>query len=555
MPIIKTIEGKYRDRPEIRRRYRLVMEGDHWLDGEGWAGPQPKGDNRQAVMELIKREFVYKNLLGEVCRRHRNSLVGREPIWRFSPDRPMSAEEQPTDEEQTLAKVAESALTIWWDRQKALLALQEAVMTCLWAKEGLNGVGYLRLYIPESKLEGEPGSLERLVPAVNLEEAMDYIYVHALSPLKGGIIKDLDDQPLAGYYHYKGEDGKDYLEINALAKTLAADKMLKNDTLYAADDTVVQLRNLSEGTVVAEAGYQLGGRLLTVEISRDEVLVSDSIISQQKQYNMAYTMMGRNVVQGGFLERTVLNAQLPGSFVDENGNPSDSGTVFKPDPVHVGPGSLNFLTGYPVKNELGEIINYTTPNVVYKDPVPVTTFIDTMNAAKEGIYEEAQQLFVLISGDATSSGQSRIQAANDFISSLGETAIAVESAVRQLLETVLAWGAYFADEPRRFESMRADVQASISAVAPTPDEIRVNIEQFNAGLLSRETTMARNGVEDVDAEAKRIEQELVQEAEARMARIQAGLIPGTLLDSEEPGQESSREENAVEVEAERQPVA
>lgn len=536
--LLDMIAEEQRIRASTVDRKRMI-EGDHWLDGRGWVGPKPPGDKAPQVMAMIRDQFVWKNVVAEICRRHRDSVVGKEPSWAMIVRRPLALDEEPTEDEQALIQEAEAALTVWWDRQEALTAIQAAVLKLLWAKLGSStrSVAPLRLYLPTRMLEVGPTG-ERYVPRVTLQEAMEYIYIHEVSPLVGGVVYDSDGDPLAGYYSYK-EDDKDYLEITALARTLAEFDMLRNAGLYADEDTVVQIRS-NTGEVVQEAAYQIGGRLMMVELQREDVLLTDSVLSQQKLMNMAMTMMGRNVVLGGFLERTILNAQMPGKFVGEDGNPDPAGTKFEPDPMFVGAGAVNFLSGHPIRDETGTVVNYATPNVVYRDPVSVETFMDTVAAARESIYEEAQQLHVLISGDAASSGQSRIQATNDFVSSLGTTAIGLASGLRVLLETVVSLGAYFSNAPERFESLRAEVTARLSAVQPSPEEIKTNLLQYNGGVLSRETTMARNGVEDVAAERQRILAEYEE-------FVSQSPPPGTLdPQDEDQGQDEGAEEEAGE---------
>jgi hypothetical protein len=168
--------------------------------------------------------------------------------------------------------------------------------------------------------------------------------------------------------------------------------------------------------------------------------------------NLAKTMLARNVVLGGFLERIILNAQLPGEYVEDA---TTKKKTFVPSPLKTGAGTTNVLAGLPVSDATGRVTGYATPTIIYRDPVPVTTFNDTALAAYRGMLEEVHQLHAAIAGDATASGESRRQARADFEASLGATIAEVEAAGRWLLETALALAAAFSNQAGRFDALRA----------------------------------------------------------------------------------------------------
>lgn len=93
----------------------------------------------------------------------------------------------------------------------------------------------------------------------------------------------------------------------------------------------------------------------------------------------------------------------------------------------------------------------------------------------------------------------------DFLSSLEPTRIALEQLVRWVLNTVLKLATHFtgAATPKHTIS----VQARISAVQPTPQEIDSALQLHERGLISQETAHAKMGIEDSKAELKRIETE------------------------------------------------
>jgi hypothetical protein len=169
------------------------------------------------------------------------------------------------------------------------------------------------------------------------------------------------------------------------------------------------------------------------------------------------------------------------------------------------------------------------------DPVSPDTFTATQAALYARILGEMDQIHALISGDATASGESRIQARAQFLASLRPTAAAVEGALRAILDAALAWAAAAVGQGGRFALIRADVTCQIDAGPLTSDERRLIIEQQAAGLLSEETAMGLLGVDDVDAERAKIAAERA-ERQARAPQIAPRTAPAL------PGQEPAEDE-------------
>ena len=273
------------------------------------------------------------------------------------------------------------------------------------------------------------------------------------------------------------------------------------------------------------APLDLGGRLTIYALRRDP-LITPQVRQQQRLLNLAKTMLGRNVVLGGFLERIILNAQLPGTIA------VDSATglkTFTPDPLKLGAGTTNVFAGLPITDEGGRVTGYATPSVIYRDPVPVTTFEETARSAYLGILEETQQLYAAIAGDATASGESRAQARADFTLSLGDTIAQVEQAGRWLIETALALAAAFSGQAGRYEALRATFSCRVDTGPITADEQDQTRQNVAANLLSEESGMERIGVADVDAEKTKIAAQRENAQQARQTNATAILGRAGLL--------------------------
>jgi hypothetical protein len=206
--------------------------------------------------------------------------------------------------------------------------------------------------------------------------------------------------------------------------------------------------------------------------------------------------MGRNVDTAAFTEVTYANAERPGVWVNDPLDPT--GRRFEPAVLNLGPGHRLWLRG--LETEQG----YTTPTMNVRQPTDPAAFTATADYLVYTAYREARQLHALIAKDATASGESRRQAAADFVGSLGSTARAVEGLCRWLL-TVTHRLAYALTGGVAPSNVRAVVRCQIGGVTPTVEEIREAREGVAAGLLDRSTYQSRAGVDDPEAEDSMIE--------------------------------------------------
>lgn len=466
--------------------------GDHWQNGAGWTGPRPAVTDTDALTVLadIRKAFVSKNVVKEIVNRHSDGVLGREPNWALTPRRPLADDEAPTPEEQVLIDEAEAALTAWWDAREALMVVQEALLRALRA----DGRAFLRVYVPPGDLD-EQGQ----VPVGTLSESLERIWLHAPETGQAAMKTDQRTMQRAGVYAYE-EDHIQQIELTYVDEV---------------DQTVVRILRGGEDAASEQVALPIGGRLILYEL-RVDPLVTEQVRQNQALLNMARTMMGRNVVLAGFLERIILNGQMPGRYEE------DTATGLKrfiPAPFRVGAGTTNFIAGTAYTDEDGKT-HVASPSVVYRDPVPVTTFEDTEQSAYRAILEEAHQLHALISGDAVASGESRKQARADFETSLQQSASRVQAAGRWLIETVLSMSAFFSGQPGRYDSLRAVFEVRIDAGPLSADELREISDRVDKKLLSRETAMSLQGVEDTDAEMQRIESETERFTPPTMSAIE-----------------------------------
>ncbi len=491
--------------------------GDHWQGGAGWTGPRLAATHAlyAETWATIQSSFVSSNKIREVVRREVMAAVGDAPAWSLTPRRALPPDGQPSAEEQALIAEGMALVRDWWDQRQMQSLLEEMVAMAAWG-----GRGVLRLFVP-------PGLLvDGVLPqAGSLAEGLAAIQVHCPEPSMAAVAIDPRTRAEVGVYAYTEEvDGQQvgrcelvYLSGGAGERGSGGDS--STALRSAQNDKLTVLRVMGpDGRDVQEPGVlNLGGRLTMHEIRRP-VLVSEQVRSLQKGINKTLTMMDRNGTQGGFLERIVTNAQLPGKMVPDPDHPGL--TKWAPEPMHLGPGTTNFLAGVVVRDAEGNE-SIATPGVHYRDPVSPTTFIETKEALYRALLEEVQQVHVLLADAGSASGESRRQARAEFEQAVRLSASLAEDALRWLVESVLAMASLFAGQPGYFESLRASAEAHVNLGPVSADEVRVNAEQVAADLLSPETAMARNGVRDVPAELERIAAAKAARAELASMMLEA----------------------------------
>lgn len=239
-----------------------------------------------------------------------------------------------------------------------------------------------------------------------------------------------------------------------------------------------------------------GGRLPVFEIN-GKCLLTDAIKQGQNAINKTLTYKGKNLEAAGFLQRFVLNGQPPGEWIE---NPQTGNTEFIPSqkPIEVGSNITTFISGKPLgdpRNPKG----YTNPSITYKDPVPLSTFQDSMRIDCAKIYYQAGLAYLTYSDLGNISGASRQMLRDDFLLRLGVYKRNIESTLNRLFSIVI--NALAKDYPV-LKGCKPIVKLNLSVI-PSIEERQENLEDVKAGVMSIPSAIAKNGL-DVTSELELI---------------------------------------------------
>lgn len=470
-----------------------------------------------------------------------------------------------SDPNTALIVEAESALTAWWDERQLHTLFDKIVTTAL-----LSGYATVRVFVPAGLIE------ENGFKAKDLQSALKMIYVDAPDPTEAGVATDDYTMRKIGAYFFVEDDGTEMVELVyhtagsdqplTIMRTVPASAVSEDDAYPAAGTTqrldpktarpVSGGRNAAPGGPVSpgdasepdadgdnmfadEATLDLGGRLTMYELQVPK-MITEQVRALQRAINKALTMGDNNVNLAGFLERTILNGQVPGYIEEQEMANGAKRKIFRREKYEVGGGSVNFIQGVPVFDNNGKTVGMANPSIVYKDPTESRVFDDTASWFYRSLLESVDQVHYLLAGEQYASGESRKQARADFEASLRKTIAGLNEMGRWMLETALALASAMTSQQGRFEALRCTFNGRIDPGPATVEGIRSAIELNAARGLSVRSMMSWSGVDDVDAELRLMQEEdelglsaQAQQLAQAQAELDANRLAGNLKQEEQ----------------------
>lgn len=512
------------DRKAILQENRDYYSGDHWRNGKGWVGPWPTIPERcvpaQArvvhwLQNQIRVGFVSINAIKEGVDRDVMGVAGIEPRWGFAPSEiELPANAAPASEAATAAVArakakaqrAEDLATRWWDRHDGHGHVQAIAEKLLYGAGPITEVAG-RFYIPAAMLQDEivdgKTTGRKVLRVASIEDALDKIHFEALDPDQGRVVHDPETLAEIGIKPTKrGEE--QVVEVTYLDPTSDAERPM---TVLAT------IRGDTRSAITLD----LRGHVPMMTVTRKE-FVTEQCRQSQKALNFAASMVKRNTETGGFLQDTILNADLPGHVVGEGDE-----ARFVADPIERGPLALNSFRGIALENDQGQVTGITDPVIDHREPVDPASTIKAKTEHYSDILGGFNQRHVLIAGDAMTSGVSRIQAKGDHTAELRRTQTPVEKLGRWMIETVVLLANALANPTESntiLDGLRSTFSCQLDSGPIDPTDRAENLAEMGAGALSRTTTIERNGIIDVDAELARIAGESSGGLDAELKRAQ-----------------------------------
>lgn len=521
------------DRLAILKTNRAFNDGDHWQNGDGWIGPWPipQPESKRAhqrfvqwMQAQIRRGFLSKNAIKECIDREVAGVVGIEARWGFAPTEielpanatpDSEAAKAAIDRAKAKAQRAEDLATRWWNKRSGQALVQDAAAKLLTGAEPVAEVTG-RYYIPASMLADEVDDAgkktgRKRLNVSSIEDAIDLIHFEVLDAESGRVVQHPDTLAEIGLKPTKRGE-QQVIEVTYLDQTNASPRKTIIATI-GGDKTVA-------------TPLDLGGRLTMLTVTR-KAFLSVQTRESQRALNYSTTTVKRNVETAGFLREIILNAHIPGHYEGEGDD-----RHYVADPIEQGPTSLNAFSGIEQEDAAGNK-TLTTPNVVFQEPVDPTPTITAKHEFYADILDACHQKHVMISGDATASGESRIQARADHIAELRLTQAPIEQLGRWMLETLIVLADALANNGNQsgvLNGLRANFSCYLDAGPVDPADRAQNLAEMNAGALSKTSTIERNGTVDVDAEVARIRSEpnAGLDAELKRAQIYAAWVAGSV---------------------------
>jgi hypothetical protein len=494
----------------------LFFQGEHFgKNGEFWTGPRPADANNPAALRNVKTEFASKNGIKEATVGHRDGVVSREPEWTFAVRRSpakkgdivngveLKEDEKPNPDEQARIRELNATMTEWWNDSRILKTLKEATVKLL-----LTGRSALRVYIPPSELQEDANGDVILRDVPDMQTALKRIFLLTHEYDQCAVLRDDASMKQIGIFSIE-EDGQQRVELTYLdgIQTIIK-KLIKNK------DGAIVPRTPSSSTVRSvfsedvqgsqptqqQSTWDLNGHLTMFEM-RGEPLISEQVRQSNKSLNKAKTLRGHNLNLAGFREKDYLNVALPGVLEPDTLRPG--GQRFIPDPIQRGASITNSWVGIEYDDGTGKK-SIANPQIHESEPSPVSVFIESERADYQDIMEETGQVHKMMAGDATASGESRIQAKSAFGTSLLDTKGEVDSLVRWILEVVSGMAAAMCKQAERFKDLRANADCRIDTGPVLPDEVRVMMDLVDKKIISRARLQRFVGVEDTLTEDEAI---------------------------------------------------
>jgi hypothetical protein len=557
-----------------QRSAKAMYEGDMWDRGYGYIGPLPvEGDpDTTEIMLRLQRMFTSRNVIEEVVDRAVDGLLSKSPNWNIFDQENLLAktvqqaqmreqlreklktsmiaidstfsEQVPTiPEARTQPEVDEEFPDVIEDEEieaKDLLRLTEAELVLQNAWQ-LNELGEILKQVQTERMVTGEGKCRvylgngfgRKGPVDDILEAVKYVRVEFLENSNSKIIDDdgellsitklhdkVKKQVVKGMeVSFVADDGNTYVVAFPNGQVTGAETETENKIAEGKDIPTIVAEMAAKGGDVSSPMF-LDGQI-TVNSMKGKPFVSESMLTNQRALNFDLTLAIGTLYESGYPELITTNAALDYTLSDDPDNPGKKLKTYKT--LKRGPKATTNLVGLNSIDQYGTK-NYATPGVHFRTPTPITVFDEAENMYYRQVLYEAKQLFVLTTGANVISGESRVQARQDFLKKAQRYKPDLDNFGVWLLTTILHMTAVAAGKTGYFKGLGVLFDSKVYAGELSADEKNVVISMFEKNLISAENAMVLLGIEDpiVESDLIRLDQaEAIQLQVRKMAALSA----------------------------------
>jgi hypothetical protein len=481
------------------------LAGDHFQKSDAWGGPPIPADlfGAAETTAALEKDIVPVPVMAEIADHYVTGIVGNEPSFSVQLNRELADGEEATPEETQDIALLNDALTAFYDGAGVQEPLQEFVARLL------SGRATLRACLAPRVAQQINQNVRRFA---DLNEAATAFFVEAPDWDKAGVLVDAESRERVGAYIYAKDEitltgeaaaPKNKAEITFIQDTKERKTVFRviEDAAALSEATKADARPLQETQLEGDQLFDCNGQVWIFQAAAKRAILGAPQRALQRKVDFFNYILPKNAQYAGFRERHFIGIAQE---KDEEGN--------KIDPS-LGPGAVAFWeASFYEAEENGRMVKKPMPaHLVVSEPVNSAPIRDDLEHMIRVLLKSCHLLHTVMSGDATSSAISRIQSRAQFVRALHRLRPQVERVLRELFEVVLCLACQLAGQTElltRFKgNYRIQVDCKIDAGPITPEERSQIVAEYEKGVLSLETTRTMLGLEDVAAEANKVENE------------------------------------------------
>jgi hypothetical protein len=486
------------------------LAGDHFQKSNAWGGPAIPADLFGAAETLaaLEKDIVPIPVISEIADHYVTGLVGNEPSFSVQLNRELTEGEKATPEEEKDIALLNDALTSFYDTAGVQEPLHE------FATRLLSGRATLRACLPPRVAQQINQNVRRFA---DLNEAASAFFVEAPDWDKAGVLVDAESRERVGAYLYAREEKSlttdDLLARSKTEITFIQDATRKTvfrvieDGAALSDAAKADTRPIQETMLEGDRLFDCNGQVWIFQAAARRAILGAPQRALQRKIDFLNYILPKNAQFAGFRERHFVGINQP-RVKDAQGNDTN-----EPATPEFGPGVVSFWQPafYEAQTNNGTEKRPAAAQLIVAEPVDSGPIRDDLEHMIRVLLKSCHLLHTIMSGDATSSAVSRIQSRAQFVRALHRLRPQVERVLRELFEVVLCLSCQLAGQGEllaRFKkNYRIQVDCKVDAGPMTPQERAQIVAEYEKGILSLETARTMLGIEDVGAEANKVENE------------------------------------------------